>query len=72
MNLFSLLGRSLRMLITVALLYSFIMQIQGNVLETNLLNVAHKIEGELKLDIAQQYGVKLIYSKNKIQLELKA
>ncbi|WP_039054209.1 MULTISPECIES: hypothetical protein [Sphingobacterium] len=72
MNLFSLLGRSLRMLIAVALLYSFIMQIQGNVLETNLLNVAHKIEGELKLDIAQQYGVKLIYSKNKIQLELKA
>lgn len=72
MNLFSLLGRSLRMLIAVALLYSFIMQIQGNVLETNLLNVAYKIEGELKLDIAQQYGVKLIYSKNKIQLELKA
>lgn len=72
MNLFSLLGRSLCMLIAVALLYSFIMQIQGNVLETNLLNVAHKIEGELKLDIAQQYGVKLIYSKNKIQLELKA
>lgn len=60
------------MLIAVALLYSFIMQIQGNVLKTNLLNVAHKIEGELKLDIAQQYGVKLIYSKNKIQLELKA